>query len=63
MQEISYKFSVDDRVTTPFGDTGIITMLGFDDGGNQYHVKTKLSSKWFKEIDLREGRRELTEGG
>ena len=63
MYEVSYKFSVDDRVITPFGDTGIVTMLGFNDGGNQYHVKTKLDSQWYKEKELMPGpgKQELTE--
>ena len=61
MHEVSYRFNVDDRVVTPFGDTGIITMLGFDDGGNQYYVKTKLDSQWYKERDLIPGKQCLTE--
>jgi hypothetical protein len=60
---IEFKYSVDDRVTTPFGDAGIIEMLGFDEGGKKYYVRTKLDGSWFKEADLRlgDGEKLLTE--
>jgi len=62
MQEVSYKFSIDDRVKTPFGNPGIVTMLGLDDGGNKYYVKTELDSQWYKERDLDVSNVTLTEG-
>ena len=52
MFTVDYKFTMDQKVTTPFDETGIISMLGFDEAGNQYYVKTKADSKWFKEKEL-----------
>ena len=50
--EVKFNFEIDDRVVTPFGKPGIVEMLGFDDGGKKYFVKTKTESSWFKEKDL-----------
>lgn len=50
----TFKFVLDQKVTTPFGKLGIVTMLGFNDGGNQYYVKTESESQWFKEKELEE---------
>lgn len=66
MPTIDYKFELDQRVVTPFGDSGIVTSLGFDDGGNTYYVKTRAAeSNWFKEKELTPGSamKELTEDG
>ncbi len=52
MQQIDFKFDIDQKVKTPFGDEGIITMLGYDDGGKQYYVKTAQNDQWFKENQL-----------
>lgn len=49
---VTFKFSLDQVVTTPFGENGIVSMLGVDEGGNQYFVKTKAASTWFKESQL-----------
>jgi hypothetical protein len=49
---VTFKFTLDQKVTTPFGDLGVISMLGVDDGGNQYHVKTATGSNWFKESQI-----------
>lgn len=38
--KVEFKYELEQRITTPFGKDGIITMLGFDDGGIQYFVKT-----------------------
>ena len=62
MNKVEYKFYMDQRVTTPFGDSGIIEMLGYDDGGVKYYVKTKADSGWFKEDELTASRNWLTEG-
>lgn len=51
-EKVSYEYSIDDKVKTPFGAVGIVTMLGFDDGGKCYHVKTEKSANWFKEKEL-----------
>lgn len=52
MQTIEFKYNLDDMVTTLFGDVGIISMLGADEAGKQYYVKTKQSAGWFKETQL-----------
>ena len=52
MPTIEFKFELDQRVITPFKEIGIISMLGYDEGGNQYYTKSKSSSNWFKEKEL-----------
>lgn len=52
MKTVEYKYDIDQKVTTPFGEDGIVSMLGFDEAGNQYHVKTANDSQWFKEKQL-----------
>ena len=49
---VTFKFSLDETVTTAFGENGIISMLGVDDGGNCYFVKTKSAGTWLKESQL-----------
>lgn len=49
---VVFKFDLDERVATPFGGKGIISMLAVDDGGNIYYVKTDKNSDWFKESQL-----------
>ena len=56
MNKVEYKFYMDQCVTTPFGDNGIIEMLGYNDGGIKYYVKTKADSSWFKEAELTSSR-------
>lgn len=51
--QIEFKFNIDDRVITPFKAKGIVSMLGVDDGGKVYFVKTEKESDWFKEKDLK----------
>jgi hypothetical protein len=50
--DVTFKFTLDQKVTTPFGDVGLISMLAVDDGGNTYFVKTKDGGNWFKESQL-----------
>ena len=50
--KVEFKFSLDQKVTTPFGESGLISMLAVDDGGNTYYVKTKNGADWFKESQL-----------
>ena len=52
MRTVDFKFDVDDEVVTPFGDDGIISMIGVDEGGNMYYVKTAKNDNWFKEVQL-----------
>ena len=54
--KVKYKYDIDDVVTTPFGMTGIVSMLGYDDGGPQYYVKTEKVDTWFKEKQLEKNR-------
>lgn len=51
--QFNFIFELDKRVVTPFGDEGIVSMLGFDDGGRKYHVQTAKTSDWFKESQLK----------
>lgn len=51
--KLEFKFELNQSVTTIFDEKGIVTMLGFDEGGNQYYVKTKSYSQWFKENELK----------
>lgn len=62
MTDVTYRFKMDQRVVTPFGDSGIITMLGYDDGGVQYYVTTKVKGGWFKECDLTEAGKGVLNG-
>jgi len=50
---IEYAFSLDQMVITPFGEIGLVAMLGYDDGGKQYYVKTKENDTWYKESQLK----------
>lgn len=50
---VEFKFIIDQIVITPFDEKGIVTMLGFDDSGQVYYVKSKSSSEWFKEKELK----------
>jgi hypothetical protein len=51
MTTVEYKFDIDQKVNTPFG-LGIITMLGYDEGGAKYYVVTGSNSAWLKEALL-----------
>lgn len=50
--EIKFKFKLGDRVRTLFEEEGIVEMLGVDDGGNKYFIKTRKQSSWFKEDEI-----------
>jgi len=50
--KVDFRFDLDDRVVTAFGDEGIVVMLGFDAGGPTYFVKTRTDSTWYKEKEL-----------
>lgn len=52
MKKVEFKFDLEQKVKTPFGDDGFVSMLAFDDGGKQYFVKTASDDKWFKESQL-----------
>ena len=46
---VEFGFDIDDEVVTKFGDPRVVVMLGYDDGGVQYCVKTDKGSEWYKE--------------
>ncbi len=46
---VEYKFGLDEMVATDLRGPGRISMLGFDDSGVVYFVKTKDGGTWFKE--------------
>jgi len=51
--KVDFKFKLDEKVITVFGDNGIVSMLGVDDGGIVYYVKASNNSDWFKEKNLK----------
>lgn len=53
MKTVNFKYDVDQKVFTPFDEKGIITMLGYDEAGQQYYVKTANNNSWFKEDALK----------
>lgn len=50
--DVNFKFELDEKVKTVFGDNGIVVMCAIDDGGNTYYVKVRHNSQWFKEAEL-----------
>jgi len=54
MKTVEYKFDIDEKVKCIVtGETGVICMLGLDDGGVQYFVKAKNASNWWKEKQIK----------
>jgi len=51
--DVNFKYAVDEKVVTPLSDAvGIVSMLGFDEGGKQYYIITNdkgLSDRWWRE--------------
>jgi hypothetical protein len=53
METVEFKFSPNQRVTTPFGDAGIVDTCAIDNSGDKtYFVKTSAGGNWFKEDQL-----------
>jgi len=50
--QIDFLFSVGQKVTTPFGEVGIVRMAAVDSEGKQYNVLTKNGQPWFLEKEL-----------
>lgn len=50
--QVTFKFNLDQRVVSPFGDQGIVSTCGVDNSGNVYYVKTSSGGNWFKESEL-----------
>lgn len=53
MPVLEFEFYLEENVLTPFGDQGIISMLGYDESGCVYYVKTSTSEMWFKEKQIK----------
>lgn len=49
---VDFKFIIGQKVQTPFGDIGIIEMLGLDTDGRRYYVLRSQEDKWFFENQL-----------
>ena len=52
MKKVEFKFDLDEKVKTAFGEVGFISMCALDDGGNVYYVKTSNHDKWLKETQI-----------
>ena len=49
MKVVEFEIDLDETVKVlPTKEQGVVSMLGFDDGGVQYYVKAKDSSNWWK---------------
>ena len=58
MAAVNFKFKLDEFVEIQCLDvraTGIIEMLGIDDSGQIYYVKTAEGGNWWKECQLHRG--------
>ena len=50
MKVVEFAYSIADRVVTPLGTEGIVSMAAIDDGEKQtYYVKTATGSDWWTE--------------
>jgi len=52
MPSVEFKFHIDQKVKTPFGDIGIIESQAYDFGYVNYYVHCATFGTWFKEKDL-----------
>jgi hypothetical protein len=51
--DVTFTFVPDDKVTTPFGEMGIVTMCAIDDNRKiTYAVKGSSQTQWYKEGEL-----------
>jgi hypothetical protein len=50
--QVTFKFTNNQEVLTPFGTAGIITMCAVDDGGVKYFVNTAAVGMWLSEDKL-----------
>ena len=58
MKEVSFKFDLFENVESPLTTGGVITMLGVDEGGNQYFVVSSqqgVVDRWWPESQLKIG--------
>jgi len=49
---VTFKYELEQKVTTPFDEIGIITMLAVDENGLLCYCKTAGGGNWFKESEL-----------
>lgn len=49
MKTINFKFDLNQKIITPLGNLGIVTMCAFDSGGNEYYVITSKTQTWYLE--------------
>lgn len=50
---LQFAFNLSQKVNTPFGEIGMVRMLGYDEAGLQYFIRTKTGEgSWFKESEL-----------
>lgn len=47
-----FKYTVDQRVTTPFGRIGIVSTAAVGRAGNHYYVETELGGSWLYEDQI-----------
>jgi len=51
---IKFKFNIEDKVTTSFGEEGIIKdMIGFETNNNRCFIRTATSARWVNENSLK----------
>lgn len=48
----TFKFQIDQHVTTPFGREGIVSTAAIGRAGNSYYVETGQGGAWFYEDQL-----------
>ena len=51
---VEFKYELEQKLTTPFDDVGIVQSRAQDDGGIKYYLQTKLKGCWYKESELKE---------
>lgn len=51
--KVTFAFGLGEKVQTPSGDSGIISMLGYDELGIRYFVCSSANPNWFKERALK----------
>jgi hypothetical protein len=50
--EVKFKYALEQKVTTEFGEIGIVKMVAVDETGQLCYVKTAGGGNWFKEAEL-----------
>ena len=50
--DVTFKYALEQKVVTPFGEPGIVKMVAVDETGQLCYVKTAGGGNWFKEAEL-----------